>query len=267
MCTIVHELIKPLMEKLTLTNYKVKITSGSEKGDGYLGEITTVKVCGLDKLNESKELNFVVKTASVGEEQRKFMPIKKIYQREAYMYNVIFPQFQKFQAEKSVTNPFKSVAKCYTTSLKDEAEALVFNNLRSEGYDTCNRQIPMNEDHLVMGLKEYGKFHALSFALRDQEPENFEKLTSCIDDVFAEFVIQSNFECMFKVANRNLREKLEKAGYGNLGDRLKILDEEINDILIEYCKKETNNFVILHGDCHSNNMMFKYEKVGFKYTI
>jgi hypothetical protein len=61
-----------------------------------------------------------------------------------------------------------------------ENDFIVLEDLSPAGYVTANRSECLDFDHCVAVLQTLGRFHALSFAMRDQDPEGFETLASCV---------------------------------------------------------------------------------------
>lgn len=171
----VQKLLLPVLQKLKIKDYKLESENGTVKGDGYVGQIVAFKVIFNQAVAPNKQLNFVLKVAPRG--GRDYIPIRKLFEREIYSYIKVIPAFEKFQVAKSISKPFTSTAKCYNTCLDEGFEALLFEDLRSNYYKLWNRRVAMDENHAKLVLKELGRWHALSFAIRDQAPEYFKKLT------------------------------------------------------------------------------------------
>lgn len=80
--------------------------SGKNKGEGYLGEVSLVRISGTDSQNKRKTMDLVVKCASKSENLRNQLPISAVYKNELHVYNTVFPTFGKFEKDRNVTKPF-----------------------------------------------------------------------------------------------------------------------------------------------------------------
>ncbi|KAJ8957796.1 hypothetical protein NQ314_006471 [Rhamnusium bicolor] len=190
--------VEKSLDNTKLKNYEIGLEGKSDKGDGYAGEIVFVSVNGVSKENKKKTLHWVIKHAKRNDHLRKTVPMKEAFDNEIYVYNEVFPTFKQFQIEKNILDVFESVPKCYKTLIFDDMEVLVLDNLKKRGYELHDKKTPFNICHLKTVLKEYGKLHALSFALRDQRNEDFSKLTESGIDVFKLFVESESVYESFK---------------------------------------------------------------------
>lgn len=53
-------------------------------------------------------------------------------------------------------------------------------DLSPAGYVTADRAKGLDFDHCIAVLQTLGRFHALSFAMKDQDPEGFETVANCV---------------------------------------------------------------------------------------
>ncbi|KAF2904587.1 hypothetical protein ILUMI_01585 [Ignelater luminosus] len=236
-------------------NYTIEKGNGSMKGDGYLGIIKTAKIRAKDN---DKILNLVVKSASKSDALRNHSAIGDIFEREIYMYNTVFTTFKAFEEEKGLP-PCNFMPKFYNFLLEDRCETLILENLKEAGYKLYKRRIPMNQDHVRLVLTEYGRLHALSFALRDQDLEKFEEIIGGMDDRFVRGVLRSGFIKNFVLQCKKAQEALDKNKDKEVLDVYKEFIDTIPAFLENLPQLVDEYSVALHGDCWTNNMMFKYE--------
>lgn len=132
-----------------------------------------------------------------------------------------------------------------------------------------HREKWVNFDHISLMMKALGKLHALSFAIKDQQPKKFTEFTNSIKEQFWSF-IESKFNKHFK----NMMNRFTS-----------ILAEENRLDLLERFKKATGNdlhgtlhkllsgasaepyAVICHGDPTINNFMFINNEKGIPIEI
>lgn len=200
---------------------------------------------------DEKVLNLIVKTCSTNEKLRKEIMLRKSYEVEICMYEKIFPTFEQFQKERGVRKEaFKSTIRCFYTSLSPLHETLVFEDLNASGYKQWDMKMYMEPQHVAFILKEYGKFHAVSFALRDQNKKVFDSFAIDSVDVYEKIwwnLVQRNFGRVVAFFRDNEPEK----------EYLRGIEREIAIFFGESIKFGEYT-AITHGDCWCNNMMFKY---------
>ncbi|XP_030765175.1 uncharacterized protein LOC115889337 [Sitophilus oryzae] len=250
----VHSWLRDFLEKRKIFQYKLEVAGKTSKGDGYLGEVTFVKISTFT----DRIYHLVIKSAKQSVELRKQTPIEEVFQREMYVYTVIMPAFTKFQEENEVEHIFDNFPRCYGVYNKDRKEAIILQNMKSLKYDIHDRKTPQNLHHVAIVFKNYARFHALSIAMKRQQPEIFKNLTKDMTDLLSQFVIQAGMVpgmfSDFKLARELLKEEDPVA--------FRKLDFNENDIERALCKVSDlpdGLSVILHGDCWNNNMMFAYE--------
>lgn len=261
----VLEYLQQLVEKqlniLNVVNYDIKMSPGSAKGDNYLAVVTQIRINGTNKEGENVKLHWVAKSASQMEEFRDAVNIGLVYSREIYMYSKVFPEFEALQRESNVIKPFKSYPVFVTSSTKKLYETIIMKNLKKMGFQGRDRQIPLDYDHTLLVMREYGKFHALSFALRDQKPELFKKLaegaTERIWNESSDEKTKVYFRDTCNCVIESLDPVTEKAEYDTACGLKKHCFKRFCEAMNGEAAGKYG--VIGHGDTWITNMLFKYE--------
>lgn len=246
-----NDLLKQIAGKNGFKEYVTKVYTTASKGDNYLGELLCVTVEESDKTIE-----MIFKRAPSNENFRKSLPVRDMYLKEIYMYDEVLSAFTNFQIEHNVQNPFNGLAKLYGTCEEEGSECLVLENLVKSGYNLWNRKLPMNHDHIELVMKEYGKFHAVSFAMKNKDPELFRKITQPLTKDHTEYEKQNLQE--FLKSSCGTLQKVVKGDPIMEKTFLKIVSNLENYFSIEL-QEPKDKMVITHGDCWCNNMLFKYE--------
>nr|CAI5841286.1 unnamed protein product [Callosobruchus analis] len=136
-----------------------------------------------------------------------------------------------------------------------EHSCIVLENLKAKGYRLWNKQVPMDCNHLVQGVKEYARFHSVSLAMRLTQPEEFQSLTEGFKP--------------FKTSQNDLRQFLKaciKAGSDLVGDDkesrevLEKLQTTGEEFMLITMADERYHLVVTHGDCWCNNILYKYKE-------
>lgn len=247
------------MVKEGISKYKIDVSGNSIKGDGYLGEVTFIKVTTSPGMAREKDIHLVVKSAKESDELRKQTPVKEAYEREIFMYTKVLPIFKEFQKECALEAPFNKFARCYSTSSENKKEVLIMENLKMAGFEVHDRRQPQNLNHALFVFRSYGGLHAISMALRIRRPALFKSLTKNMTDVMGKLLTQMQVLPTITKDFEAVMDILKDNGKKNLVDKYEGFKDGLEEYLTMYCNPNNPQFVILHGDCWNNNMMFKYE--------
>lgn len=262
-CELVSDSIKALFQKYLnengYTDTEIDIKAGSMRGDNYLGVIAKAEVNGKDKNGEKFYESYIIKSAPKSEGLRKFAPINLAYEREIYVYSHVLPAFAKFQEERNLKDPFKSYAQCLKTSEDECEEALIMKDMKALGYQMKNRICALDYNHVKLVITELAKLHAISFALKDQNVELFNKFAEDMKkNYFAEMDI-SLFEGQTEKQCDKAADVLNPDTDGKAIEKFDKFKEIYMDSLIKSLEDPCHPYsVIRHGDCWTNNFLFKY---------
>lgn len=95
------------------------------------------------------------------------------------------PEFRKFELAKCGALNFVEYPKCYRTIDTEYDECLLLEDLCNDGFATINVQnMDVTVDHVRLVMKGLAKYHAISIAMKDQQPDTFNKLTERLHEVF-----------------------------------------------------------------------------------
>lgn len=246
-----------LEEKYGIKDYLLDISSITKPRENYVGIIT--KIIIRSKHNQHFILNLIIKSAPKDVYLRNYIPIRELFQREVYFYEKIVPELIKFQNEKGILEPFNAFAKLYGFNMEETKESLILENMRELGFVLHDHPMKYEETSLVM--REYGKFHAISFALKDQKPDLFKKISNDINEVVYNHLVKS------EDFNKNVKHECSRAlnvinseTHKALVEKLQLLKENLLQRITNAVQPETakEHGVIVHGDCWVNNLLFKY---------
>lgn len=124
------------------------------------------------------------------------------------------------------------------------------------------RQEALTFQHVSLAMQALGKLHALSFALKDQQPEKFDQLKNQLTEQF--WIHQENNQHFYGGISR-FRACLEENGRFDLSEKLeKIFGEYSVTRIMELVSGAAAEpyAVINHGDVTSFNSMFRKDKCG-----
>ncbi|VEN62170.1 unnamed protein product [Callosobruchus maculatus] len=245
------QLLNQIAKDQCMDNFTIEAKSMDQ--EGYLSSIVLVTLkC------EKSQLNLVVKLRpSSGFEN---LEVATVYKVEVYMYETAFNVLNNFACDSGMKSPKLNTPKYYG---RHELDFIVLENLKEKGYRLWNRKIPMNSAHLSLVLKEYAKLHSMSFAMKKKQPRQFAELIEGLQKCRENENIKV-YEDFFKIALQT--------GFTATKNNVKASEIMVrlqNKIpkLEEVFKFDIEAHVLVHDDCHPNNMMFKYDCSGNPVTV
>lgn len=256
----IQNFLNEIIAEENFGDYSMKIKSGAEPGDGFSCELISVIIL---ENSSDKRLDILCKIAPFDEIQRKDFLSHMLFSREALFYNELMPIFAKFQNEKNLpkNDQFLSIPKCYKT-LSDDVQglyAILMEDLRPQGFRMCNKFQTLPIDNLRLVMRELGKFHGLSVAMKHQKPNEFAQFKQVTDicKIFTQSAnMEQTFNKFFDRAVKSLNNEMHK-------DIMR--DIKVNfQAHFDYCLRNetTNRFGVLS---HGNFLIFvvKQQKIDF----
>lgn len=146
------------------------------------------------------------------------------------------------------TNGFYQYPKCYKTIDTEFSECIVLEDLKRKNFFPLNRYIDKaTNEHVCLAMRALGKFHAISFALKDQQPEKFKTYASNIEQI-----MHSNTERsrqLHKIVTRGAIQSVSGVADVKLLDRLNKFYEKSQLVSAFEClNKMEPKAVICHGE-------------------
>jgi thiamine kinase-like enzyme len=181
------------------------------------------------------------------------------YKNEIYFYSEICPAFKKFENEHHILKPFDSVPEYITCDRQVGKEIIVFKDITKEGFELREKDLLLDDEHVRLIFKTYGHFHAISFCLKEQKPEEFERLSKSLSNIWKKYTESGGLITILKSHLQTAYEALDSSKHADIMEKLKKYIENTLEIFSESLYYDGKYFGILHGDCWSNNMMFKYQ--------
>lgn len=257
-----------LLEKVAVdegfSNYRIETEAGSKNGDGFMGIMVSCKIIGDRTVNSIKTtdtLQVLSKIAPTNADRRREFHSALAFPREVCAYQAVLPTFIEFQREKGipVAEGFNAVAKCYAAVADVEKEefALIMEDLRLNDYVVLPKAQPTISENAYLVVEQLAKYHAISFALKDQRPDVYNGFRFG-DDIVMKFIKTSDvlFKSTFKRAMAAVKNPRHIEILQECLDRF---DEMFESHLAEGLADPYD--VIIHGDLWNNNMLFKQTTV------
>lgn len=193
----IMKLLHTIAKDQGFIDYKIDTKSGSNDGDNFLGVLTAVILSGTKAgKSEPEELHLLCKMPPMSKEQRKGLNTDCVFDREVCIYSELLPKFDAFQREKNLNDDesFISYPKAFASVYDEENEThvIIMEDLRPKNYKMWPKEKTVPVDHMMRVMKELGKFHAISFAMKDQRPHEFAKFKK-LNDLFNAIAIKGAY--------------------------------------------------------------------------
>lgn len=181
------------------TDFSLEIEPGANIGDGFIGIMLRVTIKGT-KNGKEEELRVLCKIPPMNKARREQFNSIEIFSREITMYDSVLPFLKKYQESKGIKEHegFFNFPKCYFAGLSDELEdaVVIMEDLREKDYSMANKFVSIDYPHAKLVMEGLGRLHALSFALKLQEPEQMKKWM--FKDALTEMLNRSEMIQMFE---------------------------------------------------------------------
>jgi hypothetical protein len=252
------EVLNDAANKLNLKKFSLNLNLNALKGDGFLGDFYKVSITDDDA---KKKYDLAVKKAPTEKIRRGENHIDLAYKNEIYFYSEICPAFKKFENEHNILKPFDSVPEYITSDRQVGKEIIVFKDITKEGFQLREKDLLLDDEHVRLIFKTYGHFHAISFCLKEQNPEEFERLSKSLSNIWKKYTESGGLITILKSHLQTAYEALDSSKHADIMEKLKKYIDNTLEIFSESLYYDGKYFGILHGDCWSNNMMFKYQVI------
>lgn len=183
-----------------------------------------------------------------------------IFVKEGNFYSQVLPALNKVlhqAGERPLAFP-----RCLHHSLAVIGEEFIFlENLKVLGYKMEDRAVGLAEPHVSLVLKELARLHAASFLLQDRLPHGLlDEFTFLQIDWKEKFNLGSDWTGFV----RNLLDLhtgvLEKmGGCEKVVGWIKKIYPKVDQLFDKMTTRAPPFATILHGDCWTNNLLFRYD--------
>lgn len=172
----------------------------------------------------------------------------------------MLPALLKFQDSKNVRDPFDKYAKLFLSYTDGVNDVLCLEDVSLEGFVSAVRQEGIDYNHCKLTLKVLAQFHALSFAMKDQNPDEFEKIRNAIFETYYHDRLWDWYLRFWNRISGIAIDAVEKEYPNSIYvDKIKqfAVPERYKD-MIDAATNTLKTGVISHGDSWTNNFLYKY---------
>lgn len=249
----IKEILHDFLVQNDLENAEIIYEDGSNLGDGYLGVTKAITV------KKGRTIfDLFVKAAPKDEKLREILSTHMVFKQEITAYTEIFPAYTKFLQQK-IRQDLNLTPKCYSSNAEESREFLLFENLKALGFKVFDKRKLLDEDHILVVLRNYAKFHGISYAFKEQRGEDFANLCQIVGDSILFLFEHFNFKTILYTALDVLKEhgdgRIDRSTLGKVEESI----ENFYELVEETVNCDYNHGILIHGDCWMNNMQFKYD--------
>ncbi|XP_018403101.1 PREDICTED: uncharacterized protein LOC108780029 [Cyphomyrmex costatus] len=170
-------------KEVQLTDWS--FNEGSAKGDNYLSNVYKGKVNGIidGDPKQHVQANIIVKSMPKNPGTRKTLRCADFFSNEIAFYTQIISKFENFLTEKGHSD-LLCIPRHIISSTDSENGFLVLEDASCLGFCSMSRQNCLDWAECLAVLKTLSKFHAISFAYKDQRKEEFVEMTNSLKETF-----------------------------------------------------------------------------------
>ncbi|XP_011864138.1 PREDICTED: uncharacterized protein LOC105560023 [Vollenhovia emeryi] len=245
--------------KVRLTDWN--LGEGFAKGDSYLSTVNKGKLRGIadGSPGQQVQVNFVVKSIPKNVGRRKTFRSGEFFSNEIVFYTKIVPRIEKFLAEKGQSD-LLCIPRYLASYTDGEDDFLVLEDVSPLGFGPASRQSCLDWAECAVILKTLAKFHAISFAYRDQRKEEFLECMSYLKETYfgshhRDWYLRFHKKLMdiakhaltTEYPNSRAERQFNSYEFGALYDKCSELCE----------RKDAPTSVIAAGDCWAPNFLVR----------
>lgn len=228
-------------------------------GDNYASQMFRIR----SKLKEGekseiKEFSFIVKTFPLGKFAEK-MHLGEFFDKESRMFTKTLPKTHELLV-KAYPGHERLFAQCYHAQGAPN-NAIVLEDLRKIDFTLGDRFGGVDLDHSLLVVRQLAKQHAASHIILQTDPEEAKFYDESLwTPRFEETIKNMMGNAVTYIANY-VRDWKDLPGHDRYYEKLIQLQENIMQVVFDsYVRDDEEVNVILHGDCWTNNMMFRYDE-------
>lgn len=177
--------------------------------------------------------------------------------------------FREFQLIKGINlseNGFSDYPQCYFTINEEFSECLILEDLGRRKFEMANhRTESITFEHVSLLMKSLGRFHAISFALKDQQPKKFNELTHLTRERYWLFWTQPGPDTHYLSMIDRLKNVLKEENRFDLVEKFEnVIDGKFAETVLHLVSSGAAEpfSVICHGDVTINNTMYRKDEQG-----
>ncbi|XP_072386438.1 uncharacterized protein [Diabrotica undecimpunctata] len=231
---------------------------GNGTGEGYLGEVLFI---ALTNKSTNKTENVVVKQVLGSSVETTINFMSSTFVNEIHFYEKFIPALQEFQRTYPGAEIFTHAPKCLASCMEKGKEKIILENLKFRNFTLHPKKEFIGYKMYEAIFKTYGKYHGASLAFKHHQPEKFLELADGFQNNFKKFVTGGLLKRGILGTSVMIKSIL-KENQPDLYEKFAPFADNALEKFVNCLDYRSPYSVITHGDCWSNNMMFKMNESG-----
>ncbi|XP_066905760.1 uncharacterized protein [Halyomorpha halys] len=223
------------------------------KGENYLSLVSRITLEVVLGNGRKSYKNLILKEVPPEEKNKEFVDNLGVFKIETEMYLRILKQMEELMDEYHETEEMLWGRLIFYQPYT----YLLFEDLKATGFLMSPRQSCLDLEHGHLVLHSLGRFHGMSKILEERgivNGKDFKPYAIITDKDLIKMFVHCGL--------RNLSEAMHQfwgSAWHRVADKLLMPLETLQNKMLEIGKLDESRFnVVNHGDCWSNNMLFKY---------
>ncbi|CAH1406804.1 unnamed protein product [Nezara viridula] len=226
------------------------------KGENYTSTILRITLKVVLGNGRQAKKSFIMKQMITEGESGELIKQINAAKIESQIYSVVHKQMSYLMEEFEDTD---ESLWCKFIHYDPQSYSILLEDLKASGYSLVPRQKGLDLDHAILVLRGLGKYHGMAKVV--------EQRGTISKDDYKPYMLFTDLKLVksFLYASISNLSKIMKNSWGpeweDTANKLKIPFEPFAAkwMSMGTVYTETNFTVLNHGDCWSNNMMFKYD--------
>ncbi|XP_077290752.1 uncharacterized protein LOC143914412 [Arctopsyche grandis] len=246
----IQKAVREVIEEYHINDAVITMPSAEDFGKNYMGKLHRLEITSKEK---ELTLNLILKLAPSEPEMSSFVPIDQIFEREINVYTKILETFDAVQENIPEVYKFRH-AKCYKVVNEDVKKLLILEDLSVKDFRLVHKGESLDFPHTKLVITNLARLHALSFVLKKRNMDELSRMSDYVKEHHFGGLFQSYIQYVADITLSLIKDDTEI-------DKFKEYSKNIVD---KFFEKRSSNLahpynVICHGDCWSNNLLFKYK--------
>ncbi|XP_061717057.1 uncharacterized protein LOC133524916 [Cydia pomonella] len=251
------KLVESALQKQGFTNGKIIVEPVGQKGDNYVAHVKRF----IYEAEDGTTFKMIGKVAPVAEQIRLMMNTMVLFNNETVMYNLVLPKLNDIQNSAGATDDEKvRFPTCYGVVTEEPYEFILLEDLKEAGFEMLDRLKPLTNESVRLIVKDLAKYHSLSYAFKNSEPEIYENYSNKLKNMWTIMSAEPESQQFFESGENDLLKMMH-----DVSDKYKnVLRGSLTQIAaiakkLQSYEKGSKFSVILQGDCWNNNILFRLE--------
>ncbi|KAE8740622.1 EcKinase 9, partial [Frankliniella occidentalis] len=249
---VVTAALKEIAARRGVTRPRFSIEQGSGAGDGYVGDMIRASI--EDEDDVQPRLSVVCKTSALGVGEI----VRQIFAAEASIYQVVMPAIEE-ATTMSAPLPWP---RCLLAVVGGPQDCVVLEDLKEQGFVTRDRKEPLDAASAHLVLKQLGKLHGGSMALEVTRPDEFRAMKDAVPNPYAAPAFRHTMMPIVEACLETPEIVSQRFPNGSVvsHELRRLFDRFAEDYVQAMIIDPDGGNSILHGDCHVNNSMWRFDK-------